>query len=180
MVLRIKILTGILPFAAMTALGYGNWLALGESIDVSPAMPSAVASNTNSNLSVADAQLHVVTLADLKETLTRPLFYVKRRPLVLRQAEQIAGTPVVPAPPTAVTVPNANLRLLGLMRGGEAGQRVLIQTDNGPAAQWQTIGAEIGGWRLTNIEADHVIIESSGTRSVLTLHPEAAPSRSAQ
>ena len=160
--------------ATVAGLGLVNWYALNSPVDTSPIVAPVSAAATEQ--STAAPQAIALTLGDLGETVSRPLFNPTRRQKVKAATVEVASAPPIAVPPPAVaSAANASLRLLGIMHGdidsGGAGKRVLIQALNASEASWVKIGSEISGWRLTNIDSDGVVVEASGTRTVLKLHP---------
>jgi hypothetical protein len=174
MALRAKFGSRILPAAVVAGLGYANWVVVSEPIDAGPLMPNT-AQSAATGIPLAPVNTpKQVALADLSETLTRPLFYPMRHPLSKTDnslAITAAAVQVVdPAKPDVSSAPNADLRLVGILRNDESVESVLIQSGTGSPARWQTVGGEIDGWRVTGISADYVVVESSGTKVVLKLH----------
>jgi hypothetical protein len=171
-------LIGLAAATAVVALGYGNWLILNETIDTSGIAPltpgvslAAVEARTDKTKAVA--------LADLTETLARPLFSPTRRPVVRQEQDEqktAAIAPVADVAPPAPSEPKPTVRLIGMLHGVGKAQRALLQSEGGSSTNWVSVGSEFAGWRLTSIENDTVTVEASGARSVLTLHPASSPS----
>jgi hypothetical protein len=184
MALRAKFGSVILSTAVLAGLGYTNWLAFTEPIDTAPLMRTAALAATAGNAVSPVIEPKQVALADLGETLTRPLFYASRRPLSKLENKPVVTAASVqaidPVKSEVTPVPNANLRLLGILRNDESTQSVLIQSGNGSPAKWHAVGSEIDGWRVTGISADHAVVEASGTKAVLQLHSVSTPAGPAQ
>jgi hypothetical protein len=184
MVLRAKFWPVVVSTAALAGLGYTNWLAFTEPIDTAPIAPGAALANSNSDANAPAIEPKQVAIADLGETLTRPLFYAARRPLSKNNGSPgVIAAPVQsiePAKSDVVSPAAANLRLIGILSDDKSSQSVLIQSESGSPAKWQTVGAEFDGWRVTEIASEHVVVESSGKRAVLKLHSDAVAAGSAQ
>ncbi len=166
---------------AVTALGYGNWLFLNETIDTSGIAPQA-SEVTPVAADASSSEIKPVTLADLSETLTRPLFNATRRP-ANRSDDQVQSAPALGSAAGAAAPqlePKAAVRLIGMMRGEGQVHQALLQSETGPASTWISVGGEFAGWRLTTIEDDSVTVEMAGARSVLPLHPVSAPAHTAE
>lgn len=152
-------------------LGYLNWLAINNDIETSPVVPvqSGASSSPGTQTPIEDP---VSTLSDLKETMARPLFNTTRRPAGPATVEQREPEPPAQPPPAPALSPPEHLQLIGTMRNGPKQARALIRVENAPAAAWFDVGAEIGGWRLSEVADDHVVVESGGRRSQITLHSD--------
>ncbi len=157
--------------ALLTALGFANWQATVIPIETAAiAAPNGAAAPTLESLeNPSKPGENKVAIADLAQTLARPLFNANRRPRTPEAA--IAKAPEPPAPPQA-TPPPAQLHLIGMMRNGSSKARALIRVENAPTATWIDVGSEIAGWRLSEVNADHVVIEGSGQRVQLVLYPD--------
>lgn len=115
--------------------------------------------------SAADARTTETALADREDVLARPLFRADRRPW--QPSPRGALTPsAVPVPEAAIAekqLPPLDLRLVGLVRAGEAG-RALIRLGATPATRSFGRGDIIGGWRLIDIGRDRIVLEALGER----------------
>jgi hypothetical protein len=174
-----RMLFNLTTAAAVAGLAYGNWIIVTQPIDTSPVRPHGGESVTASQVRVTtDAKL--VTISDLAETLTRPLFSATRRPFQRTDPVEAPVAPVVAAAPVqaAPAETRLNLRVLGMMRGGGT-QRALLQRDGEDGASWVAVGAEFAGWRLTSLDGDGASVESGGSKAVLKLHPALVAQRTA-
>jgi hypothetical protein len=184
MVPRVKFGPIILSTVALAGLGYANWHALAEPVDTSPVVVEATIANAAGDEHATLIEPKQLALADLAETLTRPLFYAGRRPISkINNSLAVAAAPVQisePAKPDVFSPPIANLRLIGILSDDQSSQQVLIQSETGSPATWQRVGAEVDGWRVKEIAAEHVVVEASGKRAVLKLHAAALVAGSAQ
>lgn len=165
----IMVVTGL----AVAALGYATWIAATEPIEISAVALPAVSAPIMPDIQPASAA-KPVTLAALSETLDRPLFNVTRRPRPATSEQalpsvSVAGDSAI-APSPAVEVP-VTLRLIGLMKTPAHLMRALIKADNSITADWVAVGADVSGWRVSSIDADSVVVEALGTRTVLKLYP---------
>lgn len=166
---------GTMMWAALVAaLGFANWQAAVYPIEIgaiaAPGGPATTAPASFEN--PAKIGKNEVSIAGLMQTLERPLFNADRRPRTPEVA--IVKAPDAPAapPPPAPATPPVQLHLIGMMRNGSSKARALIRIENAPTAAWIDLGAEIGGWRLSEINAGYVIVEGSGQRLQLVLYPE--------
>lgn len=164
---------GMITWATMlAALGVANWQAATYPIDASAiAAPKGGEPATAKTLETsAKPGDNKVSMAELSETLARPLFNVNRRP---RAPEIAVKAPDAPAPPPpAAGPPPAQLHLIGMMRAGSSKPRALIRIENAPTATWIDVGTEIAGWRLSEVANDHVVIEGNGQRVQLMLYAD--------
>ena len=161
--------------AALGGLGLANWYAANTGIDVSAIVPAPQSAGASQNPSQGIGEKELM-ISELKDTLARPLFNSTRRP----DPPGAAATPPAPeapvaAAPAALPAVSEHLQLLGMMRQGQGKARALIRVENATSAAWFDVGAEIGGWRLSEIAGDHVVVESGGQRSKLALYPEKSP-----
>ena len=172
-----KFFTGLLLAGAIAGLGYSNWMAVNEAIDTSPVMPPVLPTPATTQ-DLTGTNQKTVTLNDISETVTRPLFNATRRPMPPPKIEENTAATLSP-PPTlsTATTPPSNLRLIGTMRSGDKQRRALVQVENAPNAAWLEVGADAGGWRVSEIGEDHVVVEAGGARSTLVLHPLKAERR---
>ncbi len=167
------IISGLLLAGAVAGLGYSNWMAVNEAIDTSPVMPPVLPTPATTQ-DLTRTNQKSVTLNDISETVTRPLFNATRRPAPPPKIEDnTAATLKLPLPPaiTTTSTPPSNLRLIGTMRSGDKQRRALVQVENAPSAAWLEVGADAGGWRVSEIGEDHIVVEAAGARSTLVLHP---------
>ena len=180
----------VFALAAIAALGYANWYATATEIELSPILPGTTgAALAPSPQAVPEDK--IAALGEFQETLARPLFNSTRRP---DPEVTIAPPPPPPQqppqkepePPPAPTAaapailpPPEHLQLIGMMHQGGERHRALIRIDSAGTTKWYETGADIAGWRLSEIAADHVVIEGGGQRSELTLHAQKPPSAGA-
>lgn len=90
---------------------------------------------------------------------SRPLFEAARRPIEEDAAPEPAPeveAEEVEAPPAPTKMPAPDVRLLGVLTGGARSSALLSLAGDDP--QWLATGAQVEGWALTDIAADHVIL----------------------
>ena len=160
--------------ALLTALGFANWQAAVIPIETAAiAAPNGAAPPTPESLeNPLKLGENKVAIADLAQTLARPLFNANRRPRTPEAAIAEAPEAPTPSPPQAAAPPPAQLHLIGLMRNGSSKPRALIRVESAPTATWINLGDEIAGWRLSEVNTDHVVIEGSGQRVQLVLYSD--------
>ncbi len=160
----------LVPYLSLVAAGLGflNWWQANTPIDTTPIVPIENADTAPiAELSPARVQTDLRSLSELSETTRRPLFRSDRKPPASSTIEKSA-----PAPEAAVAAAPASadtLRLIGMMRSGNAAGRALIRVAGLPNAAWVEVGGEVGGWTVGKIEADRVLIERNGDRAELKL-----------
>lgn len=160
--------------ALLAALGFANWQAAVIPIETAAiAAPNGAGVLTPESLkNSAKPGENKVDIVDLSQTLARPLFNANRRPRAPEAAIAKAPEAPAPSPPQAPASPPAQLHLIGLMRNGNSAPRALIRVESAPTATWINLGDEIAGWRLSEVNADHVVIEGSGQRVQLVLYSD--------
>lgn len=152
----------------VAGLGYLNWWRAATPIDISP-IASSPASNPgqpNADPS-ADGVSPPLALADLTETIKRPLFRADRRPPAAAPKDK---PELLEAAPAIEASTADGLRFIGTMRTGAATERALIRIAGNPAATWVEQGSGIGGWTVKAIEANRVILQRNGDTAELKLY----------
>jgi hypothetical protein len=89
-------------------------------------------------------------LAQLTATRERPLFLPTRRPARIEK-------PIVTAAPAPAPAPPPNMSLVGTILDGNRAQ-ALVRMPPKPVAIKLHIGDVIAGWRITQIEAQRIVI----------------------
>ena len=162
--------------ALVASLGVLNWKLADLPVDISPLTEVATAVEaTKPAAGEAPADAPRRSLAELSETVSRPLFHPTRRPVFVRPAAP--AEPEVAKAPEPLPEPAAQpsrLSLVGVMGTGAKGRRALIRAEGQTYGTWIDAGGEIEGWRLSAIEDNRVLIEKSGGKEVLLLHAPAA------
>lgn len=163
-------LASLVATVACSGLAYANWSALKEDVDIAPYRAQAAIEAPKVTVTAVRVR---APLGDLQETTQRPLFSPTRRPQV-PASEQIAPasqeTPVAQqdAAPEATKLPD--IRLLGVLHDGSSRTRALLQIQDAIAAGWVDIGSDISGWRLSEVQRDHVVLEAANERKTISLY----------
>lgn len=109
------------------------------------------------------------SLGEFPETVSRPLFWVSRRPAPPQAAPApVVASPVVATKP-AVEPPAVAFRLAGIVEDGGKVRRALISWPQQPEGRWVEVGTLIEGWRLAGIDRHAVKIEAAGRTRELKL-----------
>jgi hypothetical protein len=148
----------------------GNWSADGTPPPVAPAPTKATAAAGPAGPSAADVEddphpLARLALNDLRDTVKRPLFEKKRRPVEAppRPAQAPSAPVVRRADPKALTLLGVLMSedgsAIALLRRNKTGQNVRLQE-----------GDTVDEWTIERIEADSVVLLGQGdTRVALQL-----------
>jgi len=91
----------------------------------------------------------------------RPMFSPDRKAIAEPGASMTSGSP-------------PNIALVGVIMDPKD-RMALIRTGASPLAGAFRLGADISGWRLTEIAADHIVLSKGGTRDELRLEDNHAP-----
>jgi len=91
----------------------------------------------------------------------RPMFSPDRKAIVEPGTSTVSGSP-------------PNIALVGVIMDPKD-RMALIRTGASPLAGAFRLGADISGWRLTEIAADHIVLSKGGTRDELRLEDNHAP-----
>ncbi len=139
---------------AGVAVGLGAALALRQGA----LGPVAVAPLPRPETTVAEERLSIPRppRAAVAAISSRPLFSESRRP-------PAAPTPARPLPPPEI-------RLMGVALAGGGGAAILA--DPAGAQILARVGDRVGGWRLTRIDAEAVVLERDGREVVARLDGE--------
>lgn len=101
--------------------------------------------------------------AGYENIVQRPLFSRKRQVFV-------APEPVAPAPPPPVVATlDPGMTLKGVFMSEGVAKAFLVTAQN-PLGTWVEIDGQIGGWRVTAVTPDHVVLEGQGERLTVPLH----------
>jgi hypothetical protein len=152
-------------------LAGANWHALTEEIDTSPIRRAV---STQLITPAAEPRgLSQASLAELHETTERPLFSPTRRPLVKSMPGDVASSAAAQQEgPQGEASHLPNVKLLGTLRAGKEKTRALLIIQDAAAAGWIDVGADVGGWRLSVVETDFVVLEALGAKTTVTLYPQ--------
>ena len=172
---RQPVLRCLLLLCLVAALGFANWKLAELPIDISPSSPdkAAGAQTAEPAAGTEDTNPAPRPLAELQETVARPLFHPSRR-LYVAAAEKAPELVADAAPEVAELAASApsRLMLVGLMRVPGGSQRALIRAEGQAFGTWVSLGEEIDGWRLASVEDNRVTIEKSGGKVELLLHAQ--------
>ncbi len=168
--------------AGLVAL-YGR--VVNREIDVSPLAPSPAAGSAGGAADIRIATpLDKRSIASLGETLKRPLFSATRRPpepkVVVPPAPPpvvppVAATPPPPPPPRVVPPPAppppspVGVRVLGIVKDGEAALRALLRDTGEARGTWVSEGTQFKVWRVARITPAAVVLEAGGRRHELKM-----------
>jgi hypothetical protein len=96
---------------------------------------------------------------------------IVRRPLFSRNRQMlVAPEPVAPAPPPPmVTTLEPGMTLKGVFMNEGVAKAFLI-TAQSPLGTWVEVDGQIGGWRVTAVTPDHVVLEGQGEKLMVPLH----------
>jgi hypothetical protein len=161
--------------AAVLAIGAGwlVWAAVRHEVDVSAAPAPAVKGAATLVSASRSASRPAPPLADLSETLRRPLFEPDRRP---RPVEPPATAAAAAASPGATQ----QLRVVGIMKGQggtSPSVRALVRTAAAPQGVWVEQGGSLDGWKVAAIGDRTVVVEGAGRRVELGLFVSTATDR---
>lgn len=134
-------------------------------IDVTPIAPAAAAAAPRPASGEAPVAPIAQTLADLHETLERPLLHPTRKPAQPAPGEAAAAAEEQAGPPPD------NLTLIGKMQLGKQSMRALVRMANSNVPVWIAEGGEVGGWHVDKISADQVTLRRAGQRYDLKYYP---------
>lgn len=155
----------------IAALGLLNWKLAEMQVDISPLqddVTAAVTPKTSETEMPVDPARQ--SLAELSETVSRPLFHPTRRPVVVRNAGPTDASEATGQSPVPAPVQLSRLSLVGLMGTDGKNRRALLRAEGRPFGIWIDEGNEIDGWRLSAIEDNRVLIEKDGGQEELLLH----------
>ena len=96
---------------------------------------------------------------------------IVQRPLFSRNRQVfVAPAPVALAPPPPVVARlDPGMTLKGVFLSEGIAKAFLI-TAQSPLGSWVEINGQIGGWRVTAVTPDHVVLEGQGDRLTVPLH----------
>jgi hypothetical protein len=113
--------------------------------------------------------LQVPQVAELRQTVNRPLFDERRRPPEVRAPRlAVAPPPTSPVPSIADSTVEG-YRLIGVFTDGDT-RKALIQIPGGKLL-WTARGDVVGAWTLSIIEKERVELLTNGRTGELKLYP---------
>jgi hypothetical protein len=142
-------------------------VALPDAARAAPAEPGLDAGSGRAE----DSQpLAGLALSELHDTVARPLFERKRRPVEPpRPPAPVAAPAPAPPPPRPMADPNA-LTLLGvLMSEGQGAAIALVRRNHKGQNMRLQEGDTVDGWTIDRIEAEGVVLKQGDTKIALQL-----------
>ena len=102
--------------------------------------------------------------AGYENIVQRPLFSRNRRVFA-------APEPVMPAPPPPqmLATLDREMTLKGVFMS-EGVAKAFLVTAQSPLGTWVDIDGRIGGWRVTMVTPDHIVLEEQGEKLIVPLH----------
>jgi hypothetical protein len=156
------------PVALATLLTGHIWSVLQNQTDLAtPAAPESL---------IALATVPIVSdrATSHRELLTRPLFFVTRRPFVApvtAPASPESSTPVVAAiAPLTLSMSPPAFRLAGVVGTGST-RMALLMSSTTTSMEWVRQGDMISGWTVKNVQATSVAVIANGVEHTLSLYP---------
>lgn len=113
-------------------------------------------------------RLSLPPLADLSETIERPLFTESRRPSEVEASD----APVTPVP--VVTGPTADFSISAIVITGKERAVLLTHSQSGELTR-VTEGEMIAGWRLERVESDRAVFSKDGDSREIALRTFGPP-----
>ncbi len=159
--------------ATVVGLGYLDWSILGSSPEISPIAARDTAGNPGPVLMPDEAAIIPVarSIGEFQQTKSRPLFFANRRP-VDRTPSKIAAA--APKPAKIVPLyPLEQLQLIGIVRTGKDSARALIRAGTDGQGAWVSIGDQVRGWKLQEVNDEIAVLESNGQRGEVKLYAAA-------
>lgn len=155
----------VLLGAVVAGLAFWAWHLAVTPVDISPLPPDAkVADRPRPPDQPLATPLDKKPPMAFREIASRPLFVPDRKPVQREQAPRAAELP-------------ADMRLVGVVKVGNAPGRALIRMASDSRGKWITEGEQFDGWRLKQVTARSAIVEFGGRSHELTLP---SPSRGAE
>jgi hypothetical protein len=169
----------------VTGLAILNGLASNSGVDVSPIRVASSGGDDRAAVPSSSTRApKISTQADYTETLKRPLFTPTRRPFDPAKNKPPEPTPVnAPAPvpqAPAAPPPSLQVKLVGYTASPQRGKRALVRTANERVGTWISIGDQVDGWRLRDLNADRATFELGSQRQVLLFEANQQPTQRTQ
>ena len=151
---------GLSAVCALLALVCAYLLA--TSVGTSPILPGAPLGGTGEQTRAGLATpLDAKPVSEFRETVQRPLFNSTRRPVDRPKTARAQG----PAEAGSAL----DMRLVGIVKPGNAPNRALIRSADETNGKWIAEGEAFNGWKLRSVKDRSVIIEAEGRSHELTL-----------
>ena len=100
-------------------------------------------------------------VSEFRETVQRPLFNSTRKPVDRPKTARVQG-------PTE-TGSHLDMRLVGIVKPGNAPNRALIRDADQTNGKWIAEGETFNGWKLRSVKDRSIIVEAEGRSHELTL-----------
>lgn len=140
-----------------------NQYTLDMAVDTSPAQLGAKDGARAPGIGTgALEERRVGSQADYAETVARPLFNATRRPVA-------SAKPQIGEPSSTSSLQPLQMQLVGLAITTSRGGRALVRSGADRNGTWVSIGDELRGWRLSEINSDRAIFVAGGSQQVLLL-----------
>jgi hypothetical protein len=160
-------------FAIFLMAAIANWLASTTPIDVSPFVPTPLSETPGSHVSLANrTAAPTQDPAAYKAMIEQPLFNPLRRPAEQVVSEQSAA-PTDQSDSPAVPFPN-HIHLVGVIKAADGNGKALIRSTKTETeiSRWLDIGADLSGWKITNISDRTVTVQRGSNEHQLTLNAD--------
>jgi hypothetical protein len=134
-----------------------------SSVDTSPILPGAPLAGAGEQTGAGlVTPLDSKPVGEFREIVQRPIFNSTRRPV------ERPKTAKAQAPVEAAGSPH-DLRLVGIVKTGNAPARALIREGDQSTGKWISEGETFGGWKLRSVKDRSVIVEGDGRTHELML-----------
>lgn len=148
--------------AACSVLALVCGYLLATSVNTSPILPGAPLSGAGEQTGAGLATpLDAKPVSEFRETVQRPLFNSTRKPVDRPKTARVQA-------PTE-TGSHLDMRLVGIVKPGNAPNRALIRAADQTNGKWVTEGETFNGWKLRSVKDRSVIVEAEGRSHELTL-----------
>ncbi|WKA30606.1 hypothetical protein [Bradyrhizobium roseum] len=160
-------LTSLRPATRVLIVGLAGWIALAGAMTLGAVISlevSTVTAPARFGTSGAAAKSSGARAAAGYENIVqRPLFSRNRQVVVAPEPVALA-----PPPPVVATL-DPGMTLKGVFMSEGVAKAFLI-TAQSPLGSWVELNGQVGGWRVTAVTPDHVMLEGQGEKLTLPLH----------
>jgi hypothetical protein len=147
---------------ACAILAFCTAYLLVTSVETSPILPgSQLAGGGEQTAGGLVTPLDSKPVGEFREIVQRPIFNSTRRPVERPKTAKTQG-PVEAGSP-------GDLRLVGIVKPGNAPARALIREGDQSTGKWISEGETFGGWKLRTVKDRSVIVEGDGRTHELML-----------
>jgi len=148
--------------AACAILALLTVYVLATGVDTSPILPGTALSGGGEQLGGGlVTPLDGKPVGEFRETVQRPLFNSTRRPMERPKTAKAQGP--------AETGAHLDLRLVGIVKTGNAPARALIREGDQTTGKWISEGDTFNGWKLRSVKDRSVVVEANGRAHELML-----------